>query len=381
MTSRGKNPRRVGPLKIAHIVPNLHPGGPEIGLVDLATVARDAGLELAVVALTSTADTTQVAALRRLGVPVAELGMAPWDPRVAAQTVRALRQLGGVQVVHTHLPQADVVGAAAAVRLRIPAVSTLHRVENEPAGRVDRLRRTAKILARQRFMARTLAISQVQREWYRGIGGPAGQIDVAPNGVLDPGPVDADTRQRVRSALDVGPDDVLAVSTAPMRRDQGHELLLDAIEALPDDVRLVVALAGEGPLRPWLETRTAGSTELDSRVAFVHRHHDPAGLLAAADMFVHISRAGALPTAVLRAMAAGLPVIATRVGGVPEIVTSGTGILVPQTAGPITDALVTLTDDALRGRLGAAARARFLDRFEAVGWARRLREVYEGVLA
>lgn len=367
------------PLRVAHIVPTLHPGGPEIGLVDLAGAAREAGLDLAVVALASTSDTTHVSALRRLGVPVAELGLAPWDPRAIARTVRALRQRGGVQVVHTHLPQADVVGSAAAVRLRLPTVSTLHRIETEPAGRMDRLRRTTRILARQRFMSRTLAISGVQREWYRGLGGPATGIDVVPNGVTDPGPPDPVARERVRAALDVGPDDVLAVSTAPMRRDQGHELLLDAVETLPAGARLIVALAGDGPLRPWLETRCAGSPELDAHVAFIHRQHDPAALLAAADVFVHVSSSSALPTAVLRAMAAGVPVIATRLGGVPEIVTPGTGVLVSLAAGPIADALVRVTDDAYRATLAAAARARFLEKFEAVGWARRLRAVYDSV--
>jgi glycosyltransferase involved in cell wall biosynthesis len=378
-------------VKIAHLVPTLHPGGPEIGLVDLAGAARRAGLELLVIALASTSETSQVSALRRLGVPVAELGLAPWDPRAVSRTARLLREQKA-QLVHTHLPPADVVGAAAALRNRVPAVSTLHRVENLPADRVDRLKRTAKILARQRFMARTIAISQVQQEWYRGLAGPdrpapsaAGRADgpllVVPNGVADPGPVDSAERTRRRTALDVGDGDVLAVSAAPMRRDQGHELLLDAVEVLPDDVPLVVALAGDGPLRPWLESRVAASEGLARRVRFVHRHHDPTTMFVAADLALHTARSGAAPTALLRAMASAVPAIATRVGGVPEIVTAATGVLVPLDAGPIADALVTLTEDAdRRARLGAAARERFVADFEAVGWAGRLRGVYESVL-
>ena len=75
-----------------------------------------------------------------------------------------------MQLLHTHLPPADVVGAAAAVGSRLPVVSTLHRIENLPADRADRLKRSARILARQRFTARTIAISQVQLEWYRARG-------------------------------------------------------------------------------------------------------------------------------------------------------------------------------------------------------------------
>jgi glycosyltransferase involved in cell wall biosynthesis len=367
-------------VKIAHLVPTLHPDGPELGLVDLAGAAREAGLDLRVIALAATSETSQVSALSRLGVPVAELGLAPWDLRGVPRVARLLRQ-EQVQLVHTHLPQADVVGATAALRNRIPAVSTLHRIENMPADRADRLKRTAKILARQRFMARTIAISQVQREWYRRLSGSDQSVLLVPNGVADPGPVDPAVRQRRRAALGVGEDEVLAVNLAPMRRGQGHELLLDAVELLPDRLPLVVALAGDGPLRPWLESRVDGTVDLADRVRFAHRHEDQAALLAAADLILHTARSGAAPTALLRAMAAGVPAVATRVGGVPEIVTTATGVLVPLDGGRIADALVTLAEDRdRREQLGAGARTRFVAEFEAVGWGRRLRAVYADVL-
>lgn len=368
-------------MKVAHLVPTLHPGGLETGLVDLAGAAPQAGLELMVVALSSTSDTTQVSALRRLGVPVAELGLAPWDPRAAGRVARALRARGA-QLVHTHLPQADVAGAAAAIRMRVPAVSTLHRIENEPADRLDRLRRTARILARQRFMARTIAISATQREWYRGLGGPAGDIVVLTDGVLDPGPTSSAERARVRGLLHVSDGEALVLSAAPMRRDAGHELLLDAMEQLPISAPVSVALAGDGPLRPWLESRVAATEALRDRVRFVPRGQDPAALLGSSDVVLHTSASGALPTTLLRAMAAGVPVVATRVGGVPEIIASGTGVLVPLQPGPIADAVGALAGDpARRVRMGIAARQRFLAEFEAVGWARRLRTLYDEVLA
>jgi len=371
-------------VKIAHLVPTLHPGGPEIGLVDLAAgvggTGPERGFEMLVVALATTSDTTQVSALRRLGVPVAELGMGPWDPRAVLRTAALLRERG-VDLVHTHLPPADVVGAAAATRNRIPAVSTLHHVQNDPADRGDRLKRSARILARQRFMSRTIAISRTQLQWYRGLAGPDPTVVLEPNGVVDPGPADPVLRARRRAALEVDDGDVVVLAAEPMRREGGHALLFDALEALPDGAPIVVALAGDGPLRPWLEARTDASDELGSRVRFVHRAQAPAELLAAADVAVYSAATGALPTVLLRAMAAGLPVVATRVGGVPEIVTNGTGLLVPLSATALADALVRVADDdTARKAMGAAARARYLATYDATGWATRLRAVYADVL-
>jgi glycosyltransferase involved in cell wall biosynthesis len=230
-------------------------------------------------------------------------------------------------------------------------------------------------------MTRTIAISKVQREWYRSLAGPETDVLLVPNGVVDPGVPDEALRARRRAALEVVPDDVVALSTAPMRRDQGHELLLDAVEALPDDLPLVVALAGEGPLRPWLESRVAATDALADRVRFTHRHREPTELLAAADLVVHTARAAAMPTGLLRAMAMGLPTVATRVGGIPEVVTADTGLLVALDPAAVARALTALTDDPVRrDKLGAGARARFLTEYDARAWARRLHDVYQSAL-
>ncbi len=156
-------------------------------------------------------------------------------------------------------------------------MSTLHRIE-VPADRVDRLKRSA---GRQRFMTCTIAISRCQCERHRGLAGPDIEVLIVPKW-----PTPACLMLRRRAVLEVPDEDVVALSTAPMRRDQGHELL-DAVEALPDDLPLVVvfALAGDEPPRP-ASSRGCGH-RVTRRALFVHRHLEPTQLLAAADVVLH----------------------------------------------------------------------------------------------
>jgi glycosyltransferase involved in cell wall biosynthesis len=357
-------------LKVAHLVDTLAEDG--YGLAALAGAAPKADLELVVVAL-SGSEPRRAAALRAAGATVVEPGLAPWDPRAVPKLLDVLRE-HGARLVHTHAPNADVAGSAAGTRLRIPVFSTLHRIEEEPAGRLDRLRRAAKTTARARFVTRTIAVSRLQVDWYRRVAGSASGLVVLPDGVTDPPPLP--DRDRTRAALHVGGEDLLVVSAAPMRRGKGQDLLLDAVAGLPADLPVRVVLTGDGPLRPWLEARVSREDELTDRVTF-RPLPDPAALLQAADLQVHVTRTDVMPTAAVRGLAAGIPAVTSRIGGLPEIVTRETGRTVPLAAAAIADAVTELASDAaLRERLGRAARARYLDRFEAVGWAERLRDLY-----
>jgi glycosyltransferase involved in cell wall biosynthesis len=147
-------------------------------------------------------------------------------------------------------------------------------------------------------------------------------------------------------------------------------------------VRPVVALAGDGELRGELEARVAADPALHGQVRFLGYRDDVPALLAAADLVLHTSLADALPTTVIQALAVGVPVVATRVGGIPDIVGTDAGVLVEPDAAAVAAAVTgLLADAAARARMGTAGRRRFLESFEAVGWAGRLRDLYTEVLA
>jgi glycosyltransferase involved in cell wall biosynthesis len=107
--------------------------------------------------------------------------------------------------------------------------------------------------------------------------------------------------------------------------------------------------------------------------------HDVPALMQVCDLVVHPTEADALPTVLLHAVAAGRAVVASHVGGVPDVIGDEGGILVPPgDPAALREALLTLSrDQGLRERLGAAGRRRFALEFDAARWAERLREVYE----
>jgi glycosyltransferase involved in cell wall biosynthesis len=142
-------------------------------------------------------------------------------------------------------------------------------------------------------------------------------------------------------------------------------------------------IVGDGPDRPLIE-RELRELELDATVELTGERADVPRLLADADVFVLSSRSEGLPLSVLEAMAAGLPIVATRVGGVPELLTDDeTGLLVPPAnAEALATALIRVAGSPdLRRRLGASARRRALEQFDLPRFRREHLELYRDELA
>jgi glycosyltransferase involved in cell wall biosynthesis len=155
--------------------------------------------------------------------------------------------------------------------------------------------------------------------------------------------------------------------------------LLDAARRLAAGT---VVLVGDGPLRPAAE-RYVRDHGLGDRVIFSGMRRDVASILAVSDIFVLASRYEGLPLAIIEAMMAGLPVVATRVGGVAELVEDGvTGLIVPPRDGEaLTRALRRLlADPELRHRMGMAGRERALRDFAEDRMARETQKLYEELL-
>ncbi len=227
-----------------------------------------------------------------------------------------------------------------------------------------------------------VCISRAVADVLAGCGVSRDRMRIIPSGIPDRAPVPG-AREEVRAALGLDPDAVLIGTIAGLIAHKGHVVLLDAFARVA--VRFQHAhlvLAGDGPLRAALQGQ-AIRLGLAQRVHILGERRDTDRLLNACDLFVLSSLTEGLGSVILDAFAQLVPVVATRAGGIPELVEDGrTGRLATpgdpdSLAAGITHAL---SDVAGSRALALAARERFLAEFTDRVMAQRTRECYEALL-
>lgn len=298
------------------------------------------------------------------------------DLRSVVVLRRALARLAP-DLVHLHTGRATWLGGLAAWRAGVPAITT-RRMDR----RVRPGPRTGLIYGT--LVRRAAAISPAVAECLRAGGVDSARIVLIPS-TIDPARVrPARGRDVVRGELGAGPRDVVLVSLAALHARKGLDVLVDALAELARRGCTPHAwLAGEGEERGALERRIS-ERGLADRVRLLGRREDVGDLLAGADLFVLPAHREGLGVAALEAMAAGRPVVATRVGGLADAVVEGrTGLLVPPgDAAALAAAIERLVEDrALRERLGAAGPSRVAEGFLPAQMVAAYEGVYRGVIA
>lgn len=357
-------------------------GGPALHVAYLTAGLRDRGYDTTLVAGTLARGEDSMAFVADgLGVDVVtipELGreISPFRDVLATLRLAGLIRRERPQILHTHTAKAGTVGRAAALlagSARPPIV--VHTFHGHVLRGYFGPLRSRFFRGLERRLARDstalVAVSPQVRDDLVGLGvAPAGKFAVVRLGIeLGERVGAADDRAETRRYLGIS-DGRFAVGwvgrmTAVKRGDdvlEGFKLLRDR------GVDATLCLVGDGPDRPQLERR-AHELGIVRDTLFLGYQEDVAPLYAAFDALVLPSGNEGTPVSVIEALAAGRPVVATRVGGVPDVVRDGEdGFLVDAGAtGELAERLGRLAaDPELRERLGAAGRARVLPRY-AVG--------------
>ena len=311
---------------------------------------------------------------REAGVEAVPVRMrGPLDPRGLAALVRLIRR-ERVSLVHTHSSIDAWLGGMAARLCRVPVVRTRHvsiaiRRGPNPVYRwlADRVITSGEAIRRV-VVAAGVAPARV-------IAIPAGvNLEAFPFG-----------RRAPETARELGLGSPVIGSVAMFRGSKGHPQLLEAFTRVREKRPCAsLLLVGDGIRRAWVEQLAREAGLLDS-VVFTGFRPDVPALLGTMDCFVLAStRTEGVPQALLQAFATGVPVVASRIGGIPEVVTDGeTGLLVESESVPALAAAIerVLDDPDAAARRARAARALVEARFSHESAVERLLQLYRELLA
>lgn len=341
---------------LLHVVDSLETGGLERFVCDLALSQHAAGQRVAVFSLNRTEGFRGT--LEAGGVEVIQGDKRGGFDRALIRRLRALVRERGVDVVHSHNFVPNYYAALALLGLRCALVNTCHNMGTRLAQR--RLRAFFRLSLLR--TARIATVGEAARAHLVGAGLlPAARTQALDNGI----PVQrfargAAARAEARALLGLSPDAPVLGCVGRLVELKNHALLIRVLPALrARHADLALVLIGDGPLRSALQQQAQALGASDC-VHFAGDRSDVARLLCAFDVFVQPSRTEGLSIALLEASAAGCAIVASRVGGNPEIVADGQrGRLFESDDAAALEALLSelLGDAAQRQRLGEAARA------------------------
>jgi glycosyltransferase involved in cell wall biosynthesis len=370
-------------VRVLHVLATLLPGGSEISVLRLVSALDTTRYRVSVACLRGEAPMADE--FRAAGFEVVRFGMrGKLDPGCLLRLRRYVAR-ERIDIVHTHMDLADFYGALAG---RLGGARGVVATKHAPDE--FRTRRTWKrypflLLERLAYEMddAVIVVSEGLRAFLETEERlPRRKMVVIGHGIeAAPRPA---TRGEARRILGLPAQGPLIGAVGRLSHEKGQLVLLQALPAiLAAFPRTSCVFAGEGPTRAPLEevTRRLG---IGDRVVFLGFRRDVPMVLAALDLFVQPSIYEGFGLSLLEAMAAGLPVVASRVGGIPEVIEDGrTGVLVPpQDPAALAGAVVRLLGDAGGARrLGETAAVSTRERYSLARVAERVDDLYRTILA
>lgn len=337
---------------ILHLIETGGPGGAEQMLLRLADEYSRRGLAQ-MVCLRK--EGWLAGEVRRRGIPLEVKPLGRLPDLAWLRELRTLARTRGVAAIHAHEFAMNVQGALLAKWLCIPSVGTVHG----KGYYADKWVRRLTYRAASRLTSLVAVSEDIRSNLITLVGVKPQRVTVIPNGVdTERFRFDAEKRSLIRSSLGVRDDQLLLGTVGSYYPVKGHRFLVDAVGKLtPLFPELQLVMAGQGPLAEALR-KQADERGLGERVRVIGYVEDTAGFLSALDIFIMPSLSEGQPLALLEAAANGRCIVATDVGGIPEIIANGvSGIIVSAgDADALADAVALLAADPDRRR-GLAAGA------------------------
>ena len=355
-------------------------GGPETLILSFIRRIDSSRFGITIVSLQdiATPESPFLAAARGMGIQAESVlwkGFILCLPTIL--TLRTLIKKYNIDALHTHDVRSDFAGLIASKMTGIPVVTSIHgwvgkSLKEKVHDFVDN-----KLIIR--FCDRIIVNCEAMRKKVRPLKAMDKRITTIYNAVdfshintkVDP--------EKVRKELGLNSRSQIIVTLGRLSKEKGHRFLLEAarkvVSAFPDVVFLIV---GQGPLERELQD-FANELQLSHNVVFTGFFQDLSKILGLMDLFVLPSLSEGLPISMLEAMAAGKPVIATNVGGVPEVIDNGeTGIVIEsKNANKLATAIMTLLEDKKKAKeLGRKGQKLIRERFSAEIMVEKLEEIY-----
>ncbi len=365
------------PPKVLHVIAPALFGGLEQVVLQLASGRGSRGLPTAVLALVSEGSSTPplVEMLLHAGVQTTELRSAHRAYGREQRAIRAATAAFGADVVHTHGYRPDVLAASPARKAGSALVSTAHGFTGG-----DLKNRMFEWLERRawRGFDVVVAVSGPLRDRLVRSGVPEAVVELCPNAWSGTEPLD---RASARERLRVPPTGRLIGWVGRLSGEKGPDVMIRALAHLPAGIGAV--MIGDGPERQAL-VRLAAELDVSARITWSGPVQGAGQCMAAFDAFVLSSRTEGTPMVLFEAMAARVPIVATAVGGVPDIVSPAEAILVRSDApeelaaglGQVFSAAGAAGAAGAAAGRAAAARRRLDERYALALWLDRYEEFY-----
>lgn len=324
--------------------------------------------------------------IRALGIPVDMLPVIHLRDLTAIPRIMKYLLRHQADLIHTQLEFSDILGNTISWLMRLPSVCTIHTSPTPEKHLTSRARQRLSWACQRRFCDVVISVSEIIRNYYLSASGnSSSKVMTIHNGIdlSNYETCDKYEQNKIRQDLGIPPQAPILITVAMLRPEKGIQFLIEALpailKAIPD---LYYLVAGRGEYLDALLEKAA-KMKVTEHIVFAGMRRDIPALLSISDLFVLPTLTEALPTVLAEAMAAHKPVIASKVGGVPEMINDHENGLLISPANPkeLAEACVALLKD--RGKMkkmGACGWNIANERFNILRQTQRLKTVYEDLL-